>query len=41
MAAWENPDVELLYDVNGLAERAPEWADLTMEPWASTARCSP
>lgn len=31
MAGWDNPDVDLLYDVNGLAERAPTWADLTME----------
>lgn len=31
MAGWVNPDVELLYDVNGLAERAPAWADLTMK----------
>lgn len=31
MAAWDNPDVDLLYDVNGLAERAPVWADLAVE----------
>jgi undecaprenyl-diphosphatase len=31
MAGWDNPDVDLLYDVNGLAERAPTWADHTME----------
>lgn len=31
MAVWDNPDVELLYEVNGIAEAAPTWADRTME----------
>ncbi|MBA0053804.1 phosphatase PAP2 family protein [Streptomyces sp. AJS327] len=31
MAVWDNPDVDLLYDINGLAESAPTWADHTME----------
>ncbi|MEV7990771.1 phosphatase PAP2 family protein [Streptomyces sp. NPDC086077] len=26
-----NPDVELLYDINGLAKEAPRWFDRTME----------
>ncbi|GHD99863.1 phosphatase PAP2 family protein [Streptomyces alanosinicus] len=26
-----NPDVELLYDINGLAKHAPHWFDRTME----------
>ncbi|MFF3450949.1 phosphatase PAP2 family protein [Streptomyces sp. NPDC002667] len=26
-----NPDVDLLYDINGLAKHAPHWADRTME----------
>ncbi|HZG02201.1 MAG TPA: phosphatase PAP2 family protein [Streptomyces sp.] len=31
MAEWDNPDVELLYDINGLAKAAPGWADHLME----------
>ncbi|WP_369207668.1 phosphatase PAP2 family protein [Streptomyces sp. PU-14G] len=31
MALWDNPDVELLYDINGLAKDAPTWADRIME----------
>ncbi|HEX5567608.1 MAG TPA: phosphatase PAP2 family protein [Streptomyces sp.] len=31
MAGWDNPDVELLYDINGLAKAAPGWADHLME----------
>ncbi|GEB51466.1 MULTISPECIES: phosphatase PAP2 family protein [Streptomyces] len=31
MAVWDNPDVELLYDINGLAKDAPGWADRLME----------
>ncbi|MBN3928602.1 phosphatase PAP2 family protein [Streptomyces verrucosisporus] len=31
MAEWDNPDVELLYDINGLAREAPDWADHLME----------
>src|SRR5437763_5614461 len=31
MAVWDNPDVGLLRDVNGLAKAAPTWADRTME----------
>ncbi|NLU67972.1 phosphatase PAP2 family protein [Streptomyces sp. HNM0574] len=31
MAFWDNPDVDLLYGVNGLAEAAPTWADRLME----------
>lgn len=31
MAFWDNPDVGLLYEINGLAEAAPTWADRTME----------
>jgi undecaprenyl-diphosphatase len=31
MAVWDNPDVDLLYEVNGIAEAAPTWADVTME----------
>ncbi|MCT2592910.1 phosphatase PAP2 family protein [Streptomyces sp. N2-109] len=31
MAGWDNPDVDLLYDINGLAKDAPGWADHTME----------
>ncbi|MFR9675907.1 phosphatase PAP2 family protein [Streptomyces sp. TR06-5] len=31
MAGWDNPDVDLLYDVNGLAQGAPTWADQVME----------
>ncbi|AXK35423.1 phosphatase PAP2 family protein [Streptomyces armeniacus] len=27
MAGWDNPDVDLLYDINGLAKDAPAWAD--------------
>jgi undecaprenyl-diphosphatase len=30
MAGWDNPDVELLYDVNDLAKDAPGWVDDTM-----------
>jgi undecaprenyl-diphosphatase len=30
MAGWDNPDVEMLYDVNGLAKEAPGWVDHTM-----------
>ena len=26
-----NPDVDLLYDINGLAEDAPRWFDRVME----------
>lgn len=26
-----NPDVELLYDINGLAKDAPHWFDRVME----------
>ncbi|WP_019549736.1 phosphatase PAP2 family protein [Streptomyces sulphureus] len=31
MAVWDNPDVDLLYDINGLAKDAPGWTDRTME----------
>lgn len=31
MAGWDNPDIDLLYDINGLAKDAPTWADHTME----------
>lgn len=31
MAVWDDPDVGLLYEINGLAEAAPTWADRTME----------
>ncbi|MGK5448417.1 phosphatase PAP2 family protein [Streptomyces radiopugnans] len=31
MAEWDNPDVELLHDINGLAREAPGWADHFME----------
>lgn len=31
MAVWDNPDVDLLYDVNGLAKSAPTWVDRAME----------
>ncbi|RAJ66836.1 undecaprenyl-diphosphatase [Streptomyces sp. Amel2xB2] len=31
MAVWDNPDVGLLYEINGLAESAPTWADRTLE----------
>ncbi|MCF6524204.1 phosphatase PAP2 family protein [Streptomyces sp. JJ36] len=31
MAGWDNPDVDLLYDINGLARDAPGWADRVME----------
>ncbi|MGW8374166.1 phosphatase PAP2 family protein [Streptomyces sp. ODS28] len=31
MAVWDNPDVGLLRDINGLAKAAPTWADRTME----------
>ncbi|NGO72590.1 phosphatase PAP2 family protein [Streptomyces boncukensis] len=31
MADWDNPDVGLLYEINGLAKDAPTWADRTME----------
>ncbi|MFC4494714.1 phosphatase PAP2 family protein [Streptomyces ovatisporus] len=31
MAVWDDPDVDLLYEINGLAESAPTWADRTME----------
>ncbi|MBR7676498.1 phosphatase PAP2 family protein [Streptomyces daliensis] len=31
MAVWDNPDVDLLYEINGLAKEAPTWADHTME----------
>jgi undecaprenyl-diphosphatase len=30
MVGWENPDVDLLYRVNGLAERTPGWIDSTL-----------
>ncbi|WAZ22632.1 phosphatase PAP2 family protein [Streptomyces cinnabarinus] len=30
-ASGSNPDVELLYDINGLAKDAPEWFDRVME----------
>jgi len=30
MAVWENPDVDLLYDINGLADGAPTWVDRAM-----------
>ncbi|MDJ1138361.1 phosphatase PAP2 family protein [Streptomyces iconiensis] len=31
MSFWDNPDVELLYEINGLAKDAPSWADRIME----------
>lgn len=31
-----NPDVELLYDINGLAKDAPAWLDRVMEFVGST-----
>ncbi|MEE1942719.1 phosphatase PAP2 family protein [Streptomyces sp. TRM 70361] len=31
MDEWDNPDVGLLYDINGLAREAPSWADHLME----------
>ena len=31
MAVWDNPDVGLLRDINGLAKDAPTWADRAME----------
>ncbi|OEV06021.1 phosphatase PAP2 family protein [Streptomyces oceani] len=31
MTGWDNPDVDLLYDINGLAKDAPGWSDLVME----------
>ncbi|PJE97550.1 hypothetical protein CUT44_12845 [Streptomyces carminius] len=31
MDEWDNPDVGLLYDINGLAREAPGWADHLME----------
>lgn len=31
MAVWDDPDIDLLYEINGLAESAPTWADRTME----------
>lgn len=31
MSFWDNPDVELLYEINGLARDAPTWADRVME----------
>ncbi|OEU86612.1 hypothetical protein DB35_23245 [Streptomyces abyssalis] len=31
MAVWDDPDVDLLYEINGLAESAPTWADRTMQ----------
>ena len=31
MAVWDDPDVDLLYEINGVAESAPTWADRTME----------
>ena len=31
MAVWDDPDVDLLYEINGLAEAAPTWADRAME----------
>lgn len=31
MAVWDDPDVDLLYEVNGWAHSAPTWADRTME----------
>lgn len=31
MAVWDDPDVDLLYEINGLAQSAPTWADRTME----------
>ncbi|MGH3314283.1 MAG: phosphatase PAP2 family protein, partial [Streptomyces sp.] len=30
-AVWDNPDVGLLYELNGLATAAPTWFDRTME----------
>ncbi len=30
MAGWDDPDVEVLYDVNGLAKDAPGWVDHAM-----------
>lgn len=30
MAVWDNPDVDLLYDINGLADGAPTWIDRVM-----------
>ncbi|WP_314175092.1 phosphatase PAP2 family protein [Streptomyces winkii] len=30
MAVWDDPDVDLLYEINGLAEAAPAWADRTI-----------
>lgn len=31
MSFWDNPDVELLYEINGFAKSAPTWADRVME----------
>jgi undecaprenyl-diphosphatase len=31
MAVWDDPDVDLLREINGLAESAPAWADRTVE----------
>ncbi|GAA2105266.1 hypothetical protein GCM10009801_81510 [Streptomyces albiaxialis] len=31
MAVWDNPDVGLLYEINGLAKDAPTWTDRLME----------
>ncbi|RLL67550.1 phosphatase PAP2 family protein [Streptomyces sp. Z26] len=30
MAGWDNPDVDLLYDINGLTEDTPAWVDRVM-----------
>ena len=30
-ASGSNPDVDLLYDINGLAKDAPHWLDRTVE----------
>ncbi|SCK04904.1 phosphatase PAP2 family protein [Streptomyces sp. WMMB 322] len=30
MAVWDDPDVDLLYEINGVAESAPGWADRAM-----------
>jgi undecaprenyl-diphosphatase len=30
MAVWDDPDVDLLYEINGVAESAPAWADRAM-----------
>lgn len=31
-----NPDVDLLYDINGLAKDAPRWFDRGSSSWVST-----